>query len=75
MKVTDEGGEVPGRPAAPTFGTTTLTGMVVNWVAPSNAGPPITGYHVWYREVTTPAAHVDGRGRHGHGHDDDDREP
>ena len=54
VAVTDEDGEAPGRPAAPTFGTTTTNSVVVNWVAPSNAGPDITGYDVQYRKVMTP---------------------
>ena len=43
----------PGKPAAPTFGTTTSTSLVVNWLAPENTGPVITDYDVQYREEGT----------------------
>ena len=46
--------EPPGKPPAPTFGTTTSTSLVVNWLEPANTGPQITDYDVQYREVTTP---------------------
>ncbi len=45
--------EVPGMPAAPTFGTITSTSLVVNWQAPANTGPAITDYDVQYRETGT----------------------
>ncbi len=45
--------EVPGLPAAPTFGTITSTSLVVNWEAPANTGPAITNYDVQYRETGT----------------------
>ena len=44
----------PGRPLAPTFGDTTATTVVVNWLEPANPGSAITDYDVRYREVTTP---------------------
>ena len=47
--------EPPGKPVAPTFGTTTSTSIVVNWTAPANTGPAITGYDVQYRTGTSGA--------------------
>ena len=52
VTVTDED-EAPGAPAAPTFGSSTATSLVVNWRAPANAGPAITDYDVQYREGTS----------------------
>ena len=65
VTVTDDDTEAPGAPAAPTFGATTATTAVVNWLLPANAGPAITDYDVQYREGTsgpwTDASH-DGTG-------------
>ena len=52
--------EPPGAPAAPTFGTATETGLVVNWTAPANAGPPIEGYDLQYREAGTAGSFLAG---------------
>ena len=53
VAVTDVEGEAPAAPAPPTFGDTTSTSIVVNWLAPANTGPAITDYDVWYREEGT----------------------
>ena len=61
INVTDVN-EPPAAPAAPTFGATTATTVVVNWLAPANTGPAITGYELQYRQGTTgdfmPHAHT-----------------
>ena len=56
VTVTDVDTEAPGKPGTPTVsaGTPTVsagspTSLRVNWSAPSNAGPPITGYDVRHR--------------------------
>ena len=54
VKVTVTDIEAPSAPSAPTFGTSTSSGIVVNWREPVNAGPAITDYDVRYREATTP---------------------
>ena len=51
VTVTDVG--PPAKPAAPTFGDTTSTTIVVNWLAPASPGSAITDYDVQYREGTT----------------------
>ena len=50
VTVTDDDTEAPGKPAPPsvTVGSEP-TSLDVTWAAPSNAGPPITGYGVQYR--------------------------
>ena len=56
----------PAAPYAPTFGDSTSTSVVVNWLAPANTGPAITDYDVQYREGTSGGwtAHPhDGTGR------------
>ena len=50
ITLTDVDGEAPSAPAAPTFGRTTETTVVVNWTEPANTGPDITDYDVRYRE-------------------------
>ena len=49
VTVTDDDAEAPGAPAAPTFGTATASSLVVNWSAPTNAGPAISDYDVRWR--------------------------
>ena len=51
VTVTDVG--PPAKPAAPTFGDTTSTTLVVNWLAPASPGSDITDYDVQYRQGTT----------------------
>ena len=53
VRVTDVSGEAPGKPAAPTVTTASVSSLTVNWSAPSNAGPAITDYDVQYREGTS----------------------
>ena len=53
VTVTDEGGEAPGKPAAPTVSAVSATSLAVNWSAPSNAGPAIDDYDVRYRAGTS----------------------
>ena len=45
--------EAPSAPAAPSFGDSTSTSLVVRWLEPANTGPAITDYDVQYREGTT----------------------
>ena len=64
-------GAVPGRPLGATFGDTTSTTIVVNWLAPANTGSAITDYDVQYREAGTTAwtdamPHWHGADRHPH---------
>ncbi len=42
--------EPPPPPAAPEVSGASPTGLTVNWTAPDNRGPEITGYDVQYRE-------------------------
>ena len=49
MTVTDVDTEAPGKPGTPTVSAGSATSLRVNWSAPSNAGPPITGYDVRHR--------------------------
>ena len=49
VTVTDVDTEAPGKPGAPTVSAASATSLRVNWSAPSNAGPPITGYDVRHR--------------------------
>ena len=53
VTVTDDDTEAPGAPDAPTFPSATASGLTVNWAAPANAGPAITGYEVQFREGTS----------------------
>ena len=53
VTVTDDDTEAPGVPDAPTFPSATASGLTVNWAAPANAGPAITGYEVQFREGTS----------------------
>ena len=41
--------EAPEAPAAPTFTSLTSTTLTLNWIAPTNTGPPITDYDYRYR--------------------------
>lgn len=45
--------EPPDKPDRPTVTASGSTGLRVNWVAPSNTGPMISGYDVEYREDGT----------------------
>ena len=45
--------EPPAAPAAPTFGATTASSIVVRWSEPANTGPAITDYDVRYRPGTS----------------------
>ena len=53
VTVTDVGGEAPEAPAALVVSSASATSLTVAWIAPSNAGPPITDYDYRYR-VKTP---------------------
>ena len=51
VNVTNVGNERPGKPGAPTFGTTTVNSIVVNWTAPDNEGPTTLTYDLrWQPE-------------------------
>ena len=51
ITVTDDDTEAPAAPAAPTVAPgSDSTTLSVTWNAPANAGPPITGYDVQYRQ-------------------------
>ena len=54
ITVTDDPNEPPGKPAAPTVRPTedTSRSLDVSWSGPRNAGPPITGYDIEYREFS-----------------------
>ena len=41
--------EAPAAPAVPTLDSRTPTTLTLNWIAPTNAGPPITDYDYRYR--------------------------
>ena len=41
--------EAPEAPAVPTLDSRTPTTLTLNWIAPTNAGPPITDYDYRYR--------------------------
>ena len=43
----------PAKPAAPTFGATTTSSAVVNWLAPASPGAAITDYDVQFRQGTS----------------------
>ena len=47
MTVSDET-EVPGTPAAPTIAEATVNSLKIEWTAPTNTGPDISGYDVRY---------------------------
>ena len=49
VTVTDEAGEAPGVPAAPTVSSASVSSLTAAWAAPANAGPPITDYDYRYR--------------------------
>ena len=53
VAVTDDDTEAPGKPAAPTVAATanSTSSLDVTWVAPSNAGPAITGYDLQYKKT------------------------
>ena len=53
VTVTDVGGEAPGIPVAPFVSSASVTSVTAAWIAPTNAGPPITDYDHRYR-VTSP---------------------
>ena len=54
IAVTDDDTEAPAAPAAPTVAPgSDSTKLSVTWNAPANAGPPITGYDVEYRQGTS----------------------
>ena len=55
INVTDDPGEAPGEPNAPTVRATAGTGrsLDVSWSVPRNDGPPISGYDIQYREYRT----------------------
>ena len=40
--------EVPGTPAAPTIAEATVNSLKIEWTAPTNTGPDISGYDVRY---------------------------
>ena len=53
----DTPAEPPSAPAAPVVSKASSTGLNVQWSAPENSGPPITGYDVRYRPADqTPEA-------------------
>ena len=45
--------EPPGKPDKPTSSDSTITSVTIDWNAPTNTGPAITGYDVRYREEDT----------------------
>ena len=49
VTVTDVDTEAPGKPGAPSVSAGSATSLRASWSAPSNAGPPITGYDVRHR--------------------------
>ena len=53
VTVTDVAGEAPGVPVAPFVSSASVTSVTAAWIAPTNAGPPITDYDYRYR-VTSP---------------------
>ena len=53
VTVTDVGGEAPEAPAALVVSSASATSLTVAWIAPANAGPPITDYDYRY-QVTSP---------------------
>ena len=52
IRVTDEAGEAPSAPDAPTVTTRSSTSLQVSWEEPENQGPPITDYDYRYREAS-----------------------
>ena len=50
VTVTDEDGEAPSAPAAPTVTALSWSSALAAWTAPSNAGPDINDYDYRYRE-------------------------
>ena len=46
--------EAPGQPGAPTVTSVAKsnTGLIVEWDAPTNTGPPITGYELQYKKTS-----------------------
>ena len=54
VTVTDDDAEKPGKPAAPTVTTVSVSRVTVSWSAPDNAGPAITDYDYQYREIEDP---------------------
>ena len=49
VTVTDMDGEAPGVPAALVVSSASATSVTAAWIAPANAGPPITDYDYRYR--------------------------
>ena len=54
VTVTDVGGELPGKPDAPTVTTVSVSKVKASWSAPENPGPAITDYDYRYREIKDP---------------------
>ena len=50
ITVTDEGGEAPSAPVAPTATAGSSTSLQVRWDVPENSGPDIADYDYRYRE-------------------------
>ena len=75
VTVTDVAGEAPGQPGAPTVSAASVTSLSVNWSAPTNAGPAITGLRLPPPDDLA-GGHMDGGDRHDdHDAVGDDREP
>ena len=53
VTVTDDNTEAPGKPAAPTVTSASVSSLTVSWSAPANKGPAINDYDVQYREGTS----------------------
>ena len=56
--------EAPGQPSAPTVSAVAKsnTSLIVEWDAPTNTGPPVTGYELQYKKTSesawTPKSHT-----------------
>ena len=50
ITVTDQPGEAPETPDAPTVAGASSTSLMASWVAPDNPGPPISDYDYRYKE-------------------------
>ena len=53
IRVTDENGEAPDTPFAPTVTALSSTSLQVIWEAPANDGPPITDYDYRYQRAVS----------------------